>query len=74
MARTDGEAADELMKALRRRESRVLDILVDCLRDQEEANADIIKRIRQGQATVERLGHEDMQCDWPYNNVLVVLD
>ena len=59
MARTDGEAADELMKALRRRESRVLDILVDCLRDQEEANTDIIKRIRQGQATVERLGYEE---------------
>ena len=36
------------MKALRRKEPQVLDILVECLMDQEEANKDIIKRIRQG--------------------------
>ena len=46
MARTDGEAADELMKALRRRDSCVLDILVECLAEQQEANADLIKKIR----------------------------
>ncbi|CAI8040687.1 Caspase-3 [Geodia barretti] len=46
VARTDGEAADELMKALRRRDSRVLDILVECLAEQQEANADLIHKIR----------------------------
>ena len=48
VARTDGEAADELMKALRRREPSVLDILVECLKEQEEANADLIKKIHNG--------------------------
>lgn len=47
-APTDGDAADELMKALRRKEPQVLDILVECLEDQEEANREVIKRIRAG--------------------------
>ena len=49
VARTDGEAAEELLKALRRRESSVLDVLVECLSEQEEANADLIRRIRNGE-------------------------
>ena len=52
MARTDGEAADELMKALRRRDSRVLDILVECLAEQQEANADLIHKIRNCELSV----------------------
>ena len=46
VARTDSEAAAELMTALRRRDSSVLDVLVECLAEQE-ANEDIIKRIRE---------------------------
>ena len=46
---TDGEAADELMKALRRRNPSVLDVLVECLAEQKEANADLIKKIRNGE-------------------------
>lgn len=49
VARTDGEAADELMKALRRKHSSILDTLVECLKEQEDANADIISRIREGE-------------------------
>ena len=37
------------MKALRRRDSSVLDVLVECLAEQQEANADLIKRIRNGE-------------------------
>ena len=47
-ARTDGDAADEMMKALRRKDSSVLDILIECLKDQEEANTNLIKNIRAG--------------------------
>ena len=49
VARTDGEAADELMKALRRKDSSVLDVLVECLKEQEAANANLIKSIRDGE-------------------------
>ena len=49
-ARTDSEAADELMKALRRKDPIVLDVLVECLKDQEEANDSLIKEIRSGRA------------------------
>jgi hypothetical protein len=52
VARTDGEAADELMKALRRRDPRVLDILVECLAEQQEANADLIHKIRSCELSV----------------------
>ena len=48
-ARTDGEAADELMKALRRKDSSVLDVLVECLKEQEAANANLISSIREGE-------------------------
>ena len=49
VAKTDGEAADELMKALRRRNPSVLDVLVECLAEQQETNADLIKKIRNGE-------------------------
>ena len=45
---TDSDAAAELLKALRRREHRVLDVLVECLMDQEEAHRELIKKIRDG--------------------------
>lgn len=60
VARTDGEAADELMKALRRKHSSILDTLVECLKEQEDANADIIRKIREGecQCVISRMMYD----------------
>lgn len=39
---------EELLKALRRRGVDILDILVECLEEEKEANSELIGKIREG--------------------------
>lgn len=43
---------EELLKALRRRGNDILDILVECLEEEKEANREIITKIREGEGEV----------------------
>ena len=49
------QGVEELLKALRRRGPDILDILVECLEEEKEANSEIIGKIREGRC-VERKG------------------
>ena len=47
-ATTKLKANEELLTALRRRGPNVLDVLIECLKEEEEANKDLIEAIRKG--------------------------
>lgn len=42
------QGVEELLKALRRRGPDILDILVECLEEEKDANSEIIGKIREG--------------------------
>ena len=48
VAQTKQKANEELLTALRRRGPNVLDVLVECLMEEKEANKDLIEAIRKG--------------------------
>lgn len=50
--RSTAAGVEELLKALRRRGNDILDILVECLEEEKEANREIITKIREGQGGV----------------------
>ena len=48
------QGVEELLKALRRRGPDILDILVECLEEEKEANTEIIGKIREGRCVKGR--------------------
>lgn len=48
------QGVEELLKALRRRGPDILDILVECLEEEKEANSEIIGKIREGRCVEGR--------------------
>ena len=46
--RSSSEGVEELLKALRRRGVDILDILVECLEEEKEANSELIGKVREG--------------------------